>query len=82
MKSLQELMNLKGRGALITGGAGHIGSVLAETLAELGANVVLLDLDKENCERVSKKFKINTLWKLWRCLLIYLMKIKFLLSQK
>ena len=57
MKSLQELMSLKERVALITGGAGHIGSVLAETLAELGANVILLDLDKEKCERVSKQIQ-------------------------
>lgn len=50
MKSLKELMNLKGRVALIAGGAGHIGSVMASALAELGAHVVLLDNDKTKCD--------------------------------
>lgn len=44
MKSLQELMNLRGRVALITGGAGHIGSAAGEALAELGATIVVLDM--------------------------------------
>lgn len=43
MPSIAELMNLKGRRALITGATGHIGSVLSRTLAELGAEVILLD---------------------------------------
>ena len=41
MKRISELMSLKGRIALITGGAGHIGSAMAEALAELGANIVI-----------------------------------------
>ncbi len=43
MKSLSELADLTGRVALIAGGAGHIGRVLAETLLEMGCAVVLLD---------------------------------------
>lgn len=45
MKSLRELMDLTGRVALITGGAGHVGRAIGDALAELGASVVVLDLD-------------------------------------
>lgn len=47
MKTLQELGSLKGRRALVTGGAGHIGETACETLAELGAEVAALDLEKK-----------------------------------
>lgn len=40
---LSALMDLKGRTALVTGAAGHIGIIIAETLLELGASVLLLD---------------------------------------
>jgi NAD(P)-dependent dehydrogenase (short-subunit alcohol dehydrogenase family) len=36
-------MDLSGRRALVTGGAGHVGLAAAETLMELGASVALLD---------------------------------------
>ena len=45
MRSIQELMDLSGKVALVTGGAGHIGRAAAETLVELGARVVLIDRD-------------------------------------
>jgi NAD(P)-dependent dehydrogenase (short-subunit alcohol dehydrogenase family) len=34
---------MRGRRVLITGGTGHLGRVMAETLAELGASIILLD---------------------------------------
>jgi len=37
-------MNMNGRRALITGAAGGLGRVMAETLAEMGADLVLVDL--------------------------------------
>jgi NAD(P)-dependent dehydrogenase (short-subunit alcohol dehydrogenase family) len=43
MSTIKELMNLKGRRALITGAAGGLGKVMADTLAELGADLVLVD---------------------------------------
>lgn len=65
MKSLQELMNLKDRVALITGGAGHIGSAMCEALAELGARIVILDMTQAACDseadRIHKTFNIETL---------------------
>jgi len=53
MRTLKDLMNLEGRAALITGGAGHIGAVMADALAELGAAVAVLDIDEAGCERVA-----------------------------
>ena len=47
MQRLDALMSLQGRRALITGGAGHIAVAMAETLAELGANLVLVDRDAD-----------------------------------
>jgi NAD(P)-dependent dehydrogenase (short-subunit alcohol dehydrogenase family) len=43
MTTIKTLMNLSGRRALITGSAGGLGRVMAQTLAELGADLVLLD---------------------------------------
>jgi len=55
MTTLNALMNLKGRRALITGACGGLGRVMAQTLAELGAELVLLDCDdKALAELVSK----------------------------
>lgn len=57
MKSLRELSDLKNRVALITGGAGHVGSVFAETLAELGASIILLDVDAKRCQDKSRELQ-------------------------
>jgi NAD(P)-dependent dehydrogenase (short-subunit alcohol dehydrogenase family) len=49
MRPVRELMDMRGRTALVTGGAGHLGRSANDALAELGANVVVLDLDEEAC---------------------------------
>nr|MBI3612716.1 SDR family oxidoreductase [Nitrospirota bacterium] len=51
MRSLKQLMDLSGRRALVTGGAGHIGLAVEEALVELGAMVAVLDLDESGCEK-------------------------------
>lgn len=43
MTTFRELSNLIGRRAVITGATGHLGRVIADTLAELGADLVLVD---------------------------------------
>ena len=49
MRSITHLMDLSGRSALVTGGAGHVGLAVGETLRELGAAVTVLDLDARAC---------------------------------
>lgn len=45
--SIQQLFDLTGKVALLTGGAGHLGSAMARALAEAGASVVLTSRDAE-----------------------------------
>ena len=65
MKSIDSLMRLEGRTALVTGGAGHIGTAVCETLAELGAATAILDLDEQSClakaESINRAFGVDTL---------------------
>lgn len=49
MRSLNRLMDLSGRKALVTGGAGYIGLAAGEALAEMGATIAILDEDAEAC---------------------------------
>ena len=54
MRNLAQMMDLKGRKAVVTGGAGHIGLAVEEALLECGASVAVLDLDPKGVEeRVS-----------------------------
>lgn len=50
MKTIQELLNLENRTALITGGFGHIGNSIACALSEAGANVVVFDIETSTPE--------------------------------
>lgn len=43
MARLESMMDMRGKRALVTGAAGSLGHVIAETLAELGADLVLVD---------------------------------------
>jgi NAD(P)-dependent dehydrogenase (short-subunit alcohol dehydrogenase family) len=59
MRTITELASLDNRIALITGGFGKIGSIIGETLAELGAELLIVDLPnskKDECT-LYKKFK-------------------------
>lgn len=50
-------MDMRGRVSLVTGGAGHIGSVMAEALAELGSALVILDVDEIRCALVADSLR-------------------------
>ena len=59
MRDIASLIDLRGRTALITGGAGHIGRAAAAALAELGAYVVLADLAAAGPEAAAKSIGAN-----------------------
>jgi NAD(P)-dependent dehydrogenase (short-subunit alcohol dehydrogenase family) len=52
MRNLKELSDLKSRTALITGATGGLGKVFSETLAELGCNLILVDVDRSKLEKL------------------------------
>lgn len=64
MTSIKEKMSLKGRCVLITGAAGGLGKIIAETLAELGATLILVDKpgsDMNDFElKIQKKWSVDT----------------------
>ncbi len=56
MKTLDQF-NIAGRSALITGAASGIGLAYAETMAEAGAKVTLLDIDGDGAEREAARLR-------------------------
>lgn len=59
MSNIENLMNLSGRRALITGATGGLGKVMAETLAELGADLVIVDREDSDLKKFAKKLNAN-----------------------
>ncbi|RXZ33734.1 SDR family oxidoreductase [Oxalobacteraceae bacterium CAVE-383] len=62
MRSIASMINMDGRVAVITGGAGHLGHAMAESLAELGCSICLLDRNSIALEEVA-----TTLRDRWNC---------------
>ncbi|KAA0890492.1 SDR family NAD(P)-dependent oxidoreductase [Oryzomonas rubra] len=58
-KNINDLLSLKGRVALVTGGAGYLGSEMSYTLAELGANVVIASRDLKKCQERCEEIAEN-----------------------
>jgi NAD(P)-dependent dehydrogenase (short-subunit alcohol dehydrogenase family) len=50
MKRVKDLFSMKGKTALVTGGAGLLGRQIAEALAEQGAHVVIASRDIDKCQ--------------------------------
>jgi NAD(P)-dependent dehydrogenase (short-subunit alcohol dehydrogenase family) len=50
-KSIHDLLSLNNRTALVTGGAGYLGTEISYTLAELGANVIIASRDAKKCQQ-------------------------------
>ncbi len=55
--TLKQLGDLKGRTALVTGAAGGLGGVIADTLAEMGANLYLVDKPGSELEAVCRQIE-------------------------
>ena len=65
MTTLQQLMDMRGRRVLLTGATGGIGRVMADTLAELGADLVLIDRPGSDLDslasELTEKWTISTI---------------------
>jgi len=61
--NLKDLGDLRGRRALVTGATGHLGRVFCDTLAELGADLILVDMPGSDFDSLKafllKKWKIQ-----------------------
>lgn len=57
MSDVLEKFNLKGRAAVVTGGAGLLGVEFCRTLAQAGAGVVVADLNAAAAERVASELR-------------------------
>ena len=61
LDSVFDMLSLKGKTALITGAAGGIGRSTAAAMAEIGANVMLMDMPhtednlKQNVKQISER---------------------------
>jgi NAD(P)-dependent dehydrogenase (short-subunit alcohol dehydrogenase family) len=65
-KSIAELISLRGRNAVVTGGARGIGMAICQRLAEAGANIVVGDvregLGKEATEHLAQQWGVKALF--------------------
>lgn len=59
--NVKELLSLKGKIILVTGGAGNYGRCIVEGLAEAGGTVVIASRNMEQVQKVSEKFHSNGL---------------------
>ena len=55
MKPIQELINLTGKAAIVTGGAKGIGYGICCRLAEAGAKVLVADLDELTAQKAAQE---------------------------
>ncbi|MDA9785793.1 SDR family oxidoreductase [bacterium] len=54
MRTLNSLMSLKGRTALVTGACGFLGKAICETLIEQECHLILLDLPESNFSEITQ----------------------------
>jgi len=57
MRTVQQLMDMSGRTTLITGATGGLGQYMAETIAELGGDLILVDRLESNYSPLKEKLK-------------------------
>jgi len=55
--SLEQLFDVKGKTAVITGGGGALPGTLAQALAELGVRVAVLDVNRESAEARARSIR-------------------------
>jgi 2-deoxy-D-gluconate 3-dehydrogenase len=56
-QSIMQIYDLKGKAAIVTGGAMGIGEAIASRLAEAGASVMIADISLETANKVVERIK-------------------------
>tara|TARA_A100001037_G_scaffold224602_1_gene202528 strand:- start:29 stop:820 length:792 start_codon:yes stop_codon:yes gene_type:complete len=56
-KTVQELFDLTGRTAIVTGGGTHLGTAFTEALCDLGAKVYIASRRSQLCEEVAERLR-------------------------
>ena len=56
-KSIQQLFDLTGRTAIVTGGGTHLGTAFTEAFCDLGAKVYIASRRAELCEQVAETLR-------------------------
>ncbi len=51
------MFSLKDKTAIVTGGAGHLGTAFSEALAEVGANVVIASKNEKKCMELAERLR-------------------------
>lgn len=52
-----DIFSLKSKTAIVTGGAGHLGTAFSEALAEAGANVIIASKNENKCMKVAERLR-------------------------
>lgn len=60
MSTLEKLFSLEGKTIVVTGGAQGIGKVVATRMAEVGADIVIFDLQEEKAKETAKEIHEST----------------------
>lgn len=67
MTTLKQLMDMRGRRVMITGATGYLGRMMADTLAEMGADILLVDLPDSDFKKLEdllrSKWRVNVISK-------------------
>lgn len=54
-RKIKDLISLKGKTSLVTGGAGHLGTALSEALAELGSSLIITGRNQDEGEKLTDR---------------------------
>ena len=60
MKYLEEMFSLSGKTAVVTGGAGAIGTVMSDALLRAGANVIVWSRTRESLDTFLNRYRDNS----------------------